>query len=278
MGFFKGVGLGILSAAALTVTGVGVGVAQMGRGLVNTPSSLKGKYTEQVWDEEKRVWYYYDLKKDHEAFLEEEKISKEQAVKDRQGKEVTETELYDVLGVPVTANDAEIKKAYRVAAIKKHPDKNLSDPNASEKFQKLGEAYQILSNPQLRHAYDHKGRDGIDNKSLLDSSHMFEMIFGSQRFEQYVGELSLMSLQESFKDAEGGEDQMATMQAGQLKMEAKQRKREILCAVNLAKVLDQYIQDQSEEKISFNTFVIAEAKDLVATKIGGTLIGVLVWY
>jgi DnaJ-class molecular chaperone len=62
--------------------------------------------------------------------------------------------LYNQLGVQSNAAYDEIKKAYRKLAIQLHPDKNINDPNASQKFQSLGEAYQVLSNPQLRAAYD----------------------------------------------------------------------------------------------------------------------------
>lgn len=176
------------------------------------------------------------------------------------------------------ANQVDIKKAYRTAAIKQHPDKNLDDPLAKEKFQKLGEAYQILSNPQLRAAYDTKGKEGIDKNALLDSTQLYEMIFGSARFEGYVGELQLLSLQESLK-ATGEtkeEQQFASMQRAQLVMKMKQKKRELNCALRLAKTLDEYLQDQSEDHVNFITFINGEAKELASTPFGGTLIGVLV--
>ncbi|KAJ3307024.1 hypothetical protein HDV03_003351 [Kappamyces sp. JEL0829] len=274
VGFAKGLGLGVLSAAAMTVAGVGVGVTQIGRGIVNTPASIHGKLSHQVWDEEKRVWYYYDLKKDYELLLEEEKLAKEQAIAENAN--VVDKELYDVIGVAPTATAAEIKKAYRTAAIKQHPDKNLDDPNANEKFQKLGEAYQVLSNPQLRAQYDSKGKDGIDKGALLDSANLFEMIFGSQRFDAYVGELSLMAMQDSLKMSEGGDDiQFEGMARAEKQMKARQRKREVLCAINLAKILDQYLEDASEEHVNFATYLRGEAKELVSTAFGGTLIGVL---
>lgn len=181
LGFAKGLGLGVLSAATMTVVGVGTGVVQMGRGIANTPAAIRGKMTEQLWDEEKRVWYYYDLPKEMEEVKEEEKNAKKSAASG-DGNSVKEMEFYDILGISHEATAAEIKKAYRVSAIKQHPDKNLDDPLASQKFQKLGEAYQVLSNPQLRAAYDANGKDGIDQNSLMDSAHLFEMIFGSQRY------------------------------------------------------------------------------------------------
>lgn len=70
---------------------------------------------------------------------------------------VAETKLYDALSISPTASDAEIKKAYRKAALKWHPDKNKDNPNASEKFKEVSQAYEILSDPEKRKVYDQYG-------------------------------------------------------------------------------------------------------------------------
>jgi DnaJ family protein B protein 4 len=70
---------------------------------------------------------------------------------------VAETKLYNALGISPTASDAEIKKAYRKAALKWHPDKNKDNPNASEKFKEVSQAYEILSDPEKRKVYDQYG-------------------------------------------------------------------------------------------------------------------------
>ncbi|GMM44171.1 type II HSP40 co-chaperone [Pichia kluyveri] len=67
---------------------------------------------------------------------------------------VRETKLYDLLGVQPTANDAEIKKAYRKMALKYHPDKPTGD---TEKFKEVSEAFEILSDKDKREVYDQYG-------------------------------------------------------------------------------------------------------------------------
>ena len=66
-------------------------------------------------------------------------------------------DYYETLGVGKNADAQEIKKAYRKAAMKHHPDKNPDDPNAEDRFKEIGEAYEVLSDDQKRAAYDRYG-------------------------------------------------------------------------------------------------------------------------
>ncbi|KAI9677481.1 MAG: hypothetical protein M1817_006435 [Caeruleum heppii] len=70
---------------------------------------------------------------------------------------VAETTLYDALSVKSDASQEDIKKAYRKAALKHHPDKNKDKPDAAEKFKEVSQAYEILSDPEKRKVYDQYG-------------------------------------------------------------------------------------------------------------------------
>ncbi|MFI3220216.1 MAG: molecular chaperone DnaJ [Methylococcales bacterium] len=75
----------------------------------------------------------------------------------------TKEDFYKLLGVERNASDAEIKKSYRSKAMKFHPDRNADNPAEAEaKFKQIKEAYEVLSDPKKRAAYDQFGHAGVD--------------------------------------------------------------------------------------------------------------------
>ncbi|ESZ91923.1 DnaJ domain protein [Sclerotinia borealis F-4128] len=106
---------------------------------------------------------------------------------------VADTTYYEALGVKSDATELEIKKAYRKLAIITHPDKNPGDDTAHEKFQAIGEAYQVLSDEDLRKRYDKFGKDSAQpGEGFADPAEFFGTIFGGEAFLDLIGEISLM--------------------------------------------------------------------------------------
>ena len=104
-------------------------------------------------------------------------------------------DYYAVLGLSRDASDDEIKKAYRKLAMKHHPDRNPDDKTSEEKFKEAKEAYEILTEPKKRAAYDQFGHAGVDQSAGFGAGRgpdgfggfsdafgdIFGEIFGAQR-------------------------------------------------------------------------------------------------
>ncbi|KAA8645391.1 DnaJ domain protein [Aspergillus tanneri] len=153
---------------------------------------------------------------------------------------VADTTYYDALGVPPTATELEIKKAYRKLAIVTHPDKNPGDESAHARFQAIGEAYQVLSNEELRKRYDKFGKeDAVPGGGFEDPAEFFGMIFGGNAFVDLIGEISLMK------------DLTATMDITMQEMEEEE----------LVASTEEKLNVQGEEtKAEASTEPVAEAK------------------
>eukprot|EP00434_Breviolum_minutum_P030916 symbB.v1.2.027342.t1/scaffold2798.1/size70082/2 len=101
-----------------------------------------------------------------------------------------EVNLYDVLGVEKNASEQEIKKAYKRAAVKYHPDKAPENerPQYEERFKRISRAYEILSDPEKRRTYDLRGESAFDGRDAAggfsgfgagsDPFDMFRSMFG----------------------------------------------------------------------------------------------------
>lgn len=92
------------------------------------------------------------------------------------------SDYYKILNIPRSATEKEIKKAYRKLAIRWHPDKNNSS-EAQEKFQEIGEAYGVLSDPEKKQKYDQFGKAGLEgNMGGINPNDLFASMFGGGMF------------------------------------------------------------------------------------------------
>ncbi|QNS01880.1 MAG: molecular chaperone DnaJ [Buchnera aphidicola (Pentalonia nigronervosa)] len=93
-------------------------------------------------------------------------------------------DYYQILGIPKSSQERDIKKAYKRLAIKYHPDRNQGNKNTEEKFKEIKEAYEILIDPEKRSAYDQYGHAAFENGqnnstySTFTSTADFGDIFG----------------------------------------------------------------------------------------------------
>ena len=74
---------------------------------------------------------------------------------------MSKRDYYEILGVPRTATEQEIKSAYRKLALKFHPDRNPGDKASEDKFKEAAEAYAVLIDTDKRHMYDRFGHAGL---------------------------------------------------------------------------------------------------------------------
>lgn len=88
-------------------------------------------------------------------------------------RKINNTEYYEILGITKEATEEEIKRAYKKMALKYHPDKNINTKNkeeTDEKYKKMSEAYNVLSDTQKKEIYDKFGKEALDN--MDDDEHL----------------------------------------------------------------------------------------------------------
>lgn len=145
-----------------------------------------------------------------------------------------------------------------------HPDKNPDDPDAHDKFQAVGQAYQILSNEESRAKYDKNGKPDQNEEAAqnIDPFVFFNVMFGSALVEPYIGELwiadmadSMMkdgglmdSMDENMTEEQRSELLQSKMKEMNQQNELRSRKRYVKCAINLRKRVQSFVERGKREE------------------------------
>ncbi|MDU4934621.1 MAG: molecular chaperone DnaJ [Peptostreptococcaceae bacterium] len=101
----------------------------------------------------------------------------------------TKRDYYEVLGVGKSADEKEIKKAYRKLAMQYHPDRNPDNKEAEEKFKEINEAYEVLSDENKRRTYDQFGHEGVNGQGGFGGQGFGGFSGGAGGFEDIFGDI-----------------------------------------------------------------------------------------
>ena len=261
-----------LSAGALS------GVSLIVRGVVNTPEAMMAPRQGKWWNELEGKWVKTSIPDDYKTYAEGKPVDDSDLLGTAEAEveasasfatsEVKETFYYDILELGPQAEQSAIKRRYYVLARKYHPDKvDSDDKEAAEKFKEIAEAYQVLSDPELRKKYDAEGRAGLsaDKTSVaedvpkLDPTILFAFLFGSDKFSGYIGRLATAT------SALVGDSPKISVETGRI----IQHRRVVRLAAILAEKLQGWVaEDYDMSKTMWQT----EAADLSTASYGVQLI------
>eukprot|EP00584_Thalassiosira_punctigera_P001925 CAMPEP_0172543472 /NCGR_PEP_ID=MMETSP1067-20121228/13860_1 /TAXON_ID=265564 ORGANISM="Thalassiosira punctigera, Strain Tpunct2005C2" /NCGR_SAMPLE_ID=MMETSP1067 /ASSEMBLY_ACC=CAM_ASM_000444 /LENGTH=559 /DNA_ID=CAMNT_0013329897 /DNA_START=138 /DNA_END=1817 /DNA_ORIENTATION=+ len=213
LGLIGGAVVGAVGGVAVAVGGAVQGVTQIVRGAAATPAAIIEPSRGKWWNDAEGKWILTNLDDEEKALLnvpeEDDDIlgnAKKWAKESTKppgaitASKVASTAYYDALEVAPDAEPSKLKRQYYLLARKYHPDRvGKDDEESAEKFKDVAEAYQVLSDPELRHKYDLEGKEGLspdktdvaDGPQQADPAMLFAFLFGSDKFGDYIGRLAM---------------------------------------------------------------------------------------
>jgi len=279
VGVTGGAVVGVLGGAAMVVGGAVSGVTSIVRGIAATPDAMTAPRKGKWWCEATHTWIKTDLPKDMAALPanDQDILGSLEDELDQAGKptgatgQVKDPIYYDILEVDPKAEQGAIKRQYYKLARQYHPDKLApNDKEGANKFKEVAEAYQVLSDPQLRAKYDTDGKEGLsgDKTELAGDSHkpdpaiLLAFLFGSDRFDDYIGRLAT-----STSASLGDSPKLSVKDARKLQV-----RRVTRLASKLASKVQPWVADDYEAcKVMWRT----EAEGLITANYGWELVNAI---
>lgn len=249
----------------------------MVQGVAAIPGQITGPRQGKWWNDNDGLWVKTNMEE------EKEEVSKvpaddqdilggaeeeaENALDSSFSADVLDPYYYDTLEVAPNAEASAIKRRYYVLARKYHPDKNPGDQEAASKFKDIAEAYQVLSDPKLRAKYNKEGRAGLSadktdhaSPAGVDPAIMFAFLFGSDKFNNYVGRLATAT-----SASIGDSPKLSSKDARKL-----QKRRVARLAVSLIEKITPFVESQDTSAIEAEWLV--EANELATASYGYQLV------
>lgn len=212
LGLTGGTLLGVVGGVSSVVVGTVSGVSQVAKGVAAMPQAIQAQSSSDKtlwWNESTRTWTNTNLETirnelpdDDSDILNDPNVASPSGDYGGKNRRVKDDHFYKVLGVQPNASSSTIKKNYYKLAREFHPDRATSDDSHRDaesnkrKFQEIAQAYQVLSDDQLRKEYDTNGistdLNAADSVSpaTLDPSLLAAYLFGSDKFNSFFGRLA----------------------------------------------------------------------------------------
>eukprot|EP00934_Nitzschia_sp_Nitz4_P001158 Nitzschia sp. Nitz4//scaffold233_size31335//23674//25487//NITZ4_007954-RA/size31335-processed-gene-0.10-mRNA-1//-1//CDS//3329543388//1158//frame0 len=286
VGGVSGVVGGVLQGVNVAGGGIVTGVSQVVQGAVATPKAVVAPTQGQWWNANQSVWVTTNLLEE-ERWVEtqptfDEDILGEDAIPESERpvleedeekantlrKSVADMQLYDALGLDPSVDKHMIKRRYFIMARKYSPARAGSNPKAKAQFEKIGQAYMILTNDELRAKYDRVGLKLLwepeGTQPAVNPALLYTILFGSEQFENYIGRLAAAT-----EASVGDSSKIVTLEEAQL----LQKRRVTRLALKLAARLSKWAEDDLE--LAAKADWMAEAETLAQASYGVELLHVL---